>query len=65
MSQTTKSHEPAKEATVTPNDIKEFIDDDLSQKGRTKHIVETDWPTKESIPVKKRKIKKTQNSRLP
>ncbi len=61
MSQATKSHDTG----PTPKDIKEFKDDDLSQKGRTKHIVETDWPTKESIPVKKRKIKKTQDSRLP
>lgn len=61
MSQTSKSHE----TTPTPKDIKEFKDDDLSQKGHTKHVVETDWPTKEYIPEKKRKIKKTHNSRLP
>lgn len=60
MSQSTKSHE-----TVKPKDLTEFKDDALAPKGRTKHIVETDWPTKESIPVKKRKIKKTHNSRLP
>lgn len=46
-------------------DIKEFKDDDLAPKGRTKHIVETDWPTKEAIPHKKRTIKKTQTARLP
>ena len=45
--------------------LNEFKDDDLSQKGRTKHVVETDWPTKESIPIKKRKIKKTETARLP
>ena len=45
--------------------ITEFKDDDLAQKGRTKHIVETDWPTKEYIPTKKRKIKKTEKARLP
>ena len=43
----------------------EFKDDDLAPKGRTKHIVETDWPTKESVPAKKRKIKKTETARLP
>lgn len=46
-------------------DIAEFKDDDLAPKGRTKHIVETDWPTKESVPAKKRKIKKTETARLP
>lgn len=61
MSQTTKSHD----VPTIPKEIQEFKDDELSQKGRTKHIVETDWPTKESIPVKKRKIKKIKNSRLP
>jgi hypothetical protein len=42
-------------------------DDDLEPKGKTKHIVETDWPTKEAAPVnpKKREIKRTQNARLP
>lgn len=45
--------------------IAEFKDDDLSPKGRTKHNVETDWPTKEAAPVKKRKIKKTETARLP
>lgn len=45
--------------------IAEFKDDDLSPKGRTKHIVETDWPTKEAVPAKKRKIKKTETARLP
>ena len=43
----------------------EFKDDDLAPKGRTKHIVETDWPTKEYIPPKKRKIKKTETARFP
>ena len=60
MSPANKSHKVSK-----PKDIIEFKDDDLSPKGRTKHIVETDWPTKESAPTKKRKIKKTNNSRLP
>jgi len=46
-------------------DISEFKDDDLAPKGRTKHTVETDWPTKESVPTKKRKIKKTETARLP
>ena len=46
-------------------DTVEFKDDDLAPKGRTKHIVETDWPTKESVPAKKRKIKKTETARLP
>ena len=48
-----------------PKNISELKDDDLAPKGRTKHIVETDWPTKESLPVKKRKIKKTETARLP
>lgn len=46
-------------------DSTEFKDDDLAPKGRIKHIVETDWPTKESVPAKKRKIKKTETARLP
>ena len=45
--------------------INEFKDDDMAQKGRTKHVVETDWPTKESTPTKKRKIKKIETARLP
>jgi hypothetical protein len=34
-------------------------DDELAQKGKTSHQVETHWPTKESIPAnsKKRRIK--------
>ena len=62
MIQTTK-----KPHTTKPDNIEEFKDDALSQKGRTKHIVETDWPTKEVVnpPAKKRKIKKIQSSRLP
>ena len=60
MTEIRKSHEVER-----PKDIIEFKDNDLSPKGRTKHIVETDWPTKESVPIKKRKIKKTHNSRLP
>lgn len=48
-------------------------DDDLAPKGRTKHIVETDWPTQEVLPkdqIKNKKeslleIKKTENARLP
>ena len=49
----------------TIKSIAEFKDDDLSPKGRTKHIVETDWPTKEAVPPKKRKIKRTETARLP
>lgn len=61
MTQATKTHENS-----TPKEIREFKDNDLAPKGRTKHIVETDWPVKESVPTpKKRKIKKTQDSRLP
>ena len=56
---TKKSHGPK------AKDIIEFKEDDLAPKGRTKHIVETDWPTKESTPARKRKIKKTQTARLP
>lgn len=42
-------------------------DDDLSQKGKTSHKIETDWPTKEAVnpTIKKRKIKKIETSRLP
>ncbi len=51
---------------IKPKDLSEIKDDEISQKGRTKHIVETDWPTKESVPpIKKRKIKRTENARLP
>ena len=51
---------------ATPNNLDKFKDDDLSPKGRTQHIVETDWPTKEAIPAsKKRKIKKMQKGQLP
>ena len=60
MIQNTKKSQNSNAKNIT-----EFKDDDLAQKGRTKHIVETDWPTKESIPTKKRKIKKTENARLP
>ena len=49
----------------SPKNNLEFKDDDLAPKGRTKHIVETDWPTKESVPTKKRKIKKIETARLP
>ena len=49
-----------------PKNLTAFKEDDLAQKGRTKHVVETDWPTKEVVtPVKKRKVKKTHNARLP
>ena len=54
-----------KSQNSTIKNINEFKDDDLSPKGRTKHVVETDWPTKESVPTKKRKIKKIENARLP
>lgn len=42
-------------------------DDDLRPKGRTKHVVETDWPIQEvrTSPHKKRIIKKTATARLP
>ena len=61
MIQTTKTHEDSK-----PKEITEFKDNDLVPKGRTKHTVETDWPVKEALPApKKRKIKRTQYSRLP
>lgn len=48
-------------------DIALYKDDDLEPKGRTKHSVETDWPTQErtDTPHKKRQIKRTENSRLP
>lgn len=50
----------------SPNDITKFKEDDMSPKGTTKHVVETDWPTQEAEPVKKkRQIKKMQNARLP
>jgi hypothetical protein len=60
MIQNTKKPQDPKIKSIT-----EFKDDDLSPKGRTKHIVETDWPTKEAVPEKKRKIKKTETARLP
>ncbi|MBC7711883.1 MAG: hypothetical protein H7177_00990 [Rhizobacter sp.] len=50
---------------TNPKNITEFKDDDLAPKGKTKHIVETDWPVKESVPEKKRKIKKTAIARFP
>lgn len=46
-------------------DILTFKEDDMSPKGKTKHTVEPDWPTKDSIPEKRRKIKRTTTSRLP
>lgn len=52
----------------TPLDIKSFKDDDLAPKGRTKHIVETEWPVKEvkNLPsTKRKKIKRTETARLP
>ncbi len=48
-----------------PKDIIKFKDDDLEPKGKTKHNVEPDWPTKESSTIKKRKIKRTETARLP
>lgn len=50
-----------------PKEIKEFKDDALAPKGKTKHIVETDWPVKEvaNSPLKKKKIKKIKTARLP
>ncbi len=60
--------ETTKDTTdTTPMEIKKFKDDDLAQKGRTKHIVETDWPVKEAKnqPPKRKKIKKTETARLP
>lgn len=60
MIQTTKKPQEPK-----LKDYNEFKDDDLAPKGRVKHIVETDWPTKEAVPAKKRKIKKTETARLP
>lgn len=51
---------------IKPKDLTEVKDDEIAPKGRTKHIVETDWPTKEvALPVKKRKIKRTETARLP
>ncbi len=57
----------ARNQDPTPIEIKNFKDDDLSQKGKTKHIVETDWPVKETVktPVKKKKINRTETARLP
>ena len=50
----------------TADEITKFKENDLSPKGTTKHVVETDWPTQEAEPKKKKRpIKKTQNSRLP
>ncbi|MBC7427750.1 MAG: hypothetical protein H7336_04000 [Bacteriovorax sp.] len=48
-----------------PKNLTEFKDDDLAPKGKTKHIVETDWPVKESVPEKKRKVIRTEIARLP
>ncbi len=55
------------QAKDSTDEITKFKEDDMSPKGRTKHVVETDWPTQEALPAKtkKRVIKKTQNSRLP
>ncbi len=51
---------------IKPKDLNEVKDDEIAPKGRTKHIVETDWPTKEAVtPVKKRKIRRTETARLP
>lgn len=51
---------------IKPKNLNEIKDDEISQKGKTKHIVETDWPTKESVrPLKKRKIKRIETARLP
>ena len=54
-----------KKTLTTQKNFNEFKDDDLAPKGKTNHIVETDWPVKEVVPDKKRKIKKTQVARLP
>jgi hypothetical protein len=62
MIQNTKRPQELKTKDSTDFKLK---DDDLAPKGRIKHIVETDWPTKESVPAKKRKIKKTETARLP
>jgi hypothetical protein len=55
-----------KQTTKNSPSLTEFKDNGLAPKGKTKHTIETDWPVKESvIPVKRRKIKKTENARLP
>lgn len=67
MVQNLVQHEDNKPKNV-PDEITKFKEDDLAPKGHTKHIVETDWPTQESIPEKPKKrkeIKKTQTARLP
>lgn len=48
-----------------PKDILTFKEDDMAPKGKVKHTVETDWPTKTSTPSKKRKIRRTEDARLP
>ncbi|MBY0413739.1 MAG: hypothetical protein K2Q18_06225 [Bdellovibrionales bacterium] len=44
-----------------------YKDEDLAPKGRTKHHVETDWPTQEVAPKtqKQRQFKKNETARLP
>ena len=54
-----------KKIITNPKNFNEFKDDDLAPKGKINHIVETDWPVKEAVPEKKRKIKKTQIARFP
>lgn len=56
-----------KNIDTTPVEIKNFKDDALAPKGRTQHIVETDWPVKEAkkLPEKRKKIKRTETARLP
>jgi hypothetical protein len=68
MNQSTK--QPQIKLPKTADEITAFKENDMAQKGRTKHIVETDWPTQEAAPAiptkdKKREIKKTQTARLP
>lgn len=60
MIQKKRAHGP------NPKNMTEFKDDDLAPKGSPKHVIEPDWPTKEAAPLpKKRKIKRTENARLP
>ncbi len=56
-----------KSLPTNKKDITAFKDDEIAPKGKIKHNVETDWPTKEAAhtPNKKRKIRRTENSRLP
>lgn len=40
-------------------------DDSIAPKGKTNLSVEPEWPTKASTPVKKKRIRRTEYSRLP